>query len=345
LLEGSAYYKCEEFNRYRVTWIERDDFRIEDLAGEIERQSNSSLVILNTIDDTKKLYELLSERIDEEQFADKYVLLNTHFTLNDRRAKLENCKQRLREGKPIVLISTQLIEAGVDIDFPTLYRDVCPLPNLIQSAGRCNRNGELPVGDVFLFELKKENGKASASLIYRDEGKDFLTFCKTHIVGSISEANMFDVQKQFFEYVGNNLKVGLHKQSGGELNMVKCIDGASFETLGTFQLIDNEYFGDEFRYYIPRDAYDSEFEKLSELASVPRGKRSYAEAKERELQVESQMRRMSGNIVAIRISTHSQLSPPAYDGDEIMGIRKLADLDDYSRTKGIQINGAGGLII
>jgi CRISPR-associated endonuclease/helicase Cas3 len=346
LLEGGAYYNCAEFNRYRVKWLERTDFRIEDLANEVQGQPNSCLVILNTIDDTKKLYELLSERIDENCFAEEHILLNTHFTLNDRRAKIDYCKQRLNDDKRIILISTQLIEAGVDIDFPILYRDMCPLPNLIQSAGRCNRNGAYPMGTVFLFELKKENGKSSASLIYRDEGRDFLTFCKTRIAGSINEAQMLGIQREFFEYVGNNLQFGLHKQSGSNLDMVKCINHASFETLGTFQLIDDEYFGDEFRYYIPQDTYDCEFEKLSGLANATRGRaKNYAEAKQRELQIESQMRRMSGDIVTIRISAHSQSSAPQFSYDETMGIRKLADLDDYSSATGIRINGVGGFII
>ena len=154
-LLNRSFYEREEFNRYRITRIEHDDFRVEALADIVRKQLKSSLVILNTIDDTKQLYDALNRGIDAS-LEDEFVLLNTHFTPNDRQRKIKLCKDRLKNNQRAVLISTQLIEAGVDIDFPVLYRDMCPLPSLIQSSGRCNRNGKEPFGEVYLFEIKKE---------------------------------------------------------------------------------------------------------------------------------------------------------------------------------------------
>lgn len=149
------YFADEVFNCYSIQRLVQDNFTIDDLATHILNQSESCLVILNTIQDTKDLFALFSHSSDE------YLLLNTHFHLEDRKAKIATCKAKLQNGERVVLISIQLIEAGVDIDFPVLYRDLCPLPNLIQSAGRCNRNKTKNKGKVYFFELKKD-GKLRA---------------------------------------------------------------------------------------------------------------------------------------------------------------------------------------
>lgn len=77
---------------------------------------------------------------------------------DDREPQLGTIRYRLRNGLPCRLVSTQLIEAGVDVDFPIAYRALGPLDSIVQAAGRCNRegklmdeNGELMLGEVIVF--------------------------------------------------------------------------------------------------------------------------------------------------------------------------------------------------
>jgi CRISPR-associated endonuclease/helicase Cas3 len=83
--------------------------------------------------------------------------LSTSMCPAHRRAVLGNIKTLLERGEPCQLVSTQLIEAGVDVDFPVVYRAMAGLESLAQSAGRCNRNGRLPgLGDFYIFEAPTE---------------------------------------------------------------------------------------------------------------------------------------------------------------------------------------------
>jgi CRISPR-associated endonuclease/helicase Cas3 len=68
----------------------------------------------------------------------KICYLSTNVLPKERRKRIEDIKSSLEKGKKIIVISTQLIEAGVDIDCECVYRDIGPLDSIIQVAGRCN---------------------------------------------------------------------------------------------------------------------------------------------------------------------------------------------------------------
>lgn len=336
-LLSADYYKEKVFNRYQIS-NEKHISTVEQLAHEIQKRDSSCLVILNIIDDTKRLYDLLRESYS----TGECVLLNTHFTLNDRREKLSHCQRRLDENERIILVSTQLIEAGVDIDFPELYRDWCPLPNLIQSAGRCNRNGKYPDrGKVHFVALRGASGKLSAELIYRGKDRKLLDFGGGNFPTQISEDEMKVVQERYFKFIGTDLSVGEHEQANIDLHLIKHINKAEFEKLGRFKLIDDQDFGEECRYFIPQSFVDNRFEDLEQLVSIKSG-RSFAEAKERRIAIETKLRKMAGDIVQFRLPKGK--SAPLYTADEVLGVRCLADSEAYSSELGIALT-VGGYII
>lgn len=85
--------------------------------------------------------------------------LSTFMTPFDRGRTIEEIKRRLSGGKPCRVVSTSLIEAGVDLDFKTVYRAYAGLDSEIQAAGRCNREGKYPFNECSVFLFEPEKGK------------------------------------------------------------------------------------------------------------------------------------------------------------------------------------------
>ncbi|MCQ4085964.1 CRISPR-associated helicase Cas3' [Saccharibacillus sp. JS10] len=148
-------YRYDQFERVNVRFAGILDW--ESLTDQIEDSGSQALCIVNTRGNARLLYETLAERYDENQLYH----LSARMCPKHRKDILKIVKSRLEEGLPCVLVSTQLIEAGVDIDFPTVYRELAGIDSIAQAAGRCNRNGRLMrdgeaiLGVVTVFETEK----------------------------------------------------------------------------------------------------------------------------------------------------------------------------------------------
>ncbi|MBI3344676.1 MAG: CRISPR-associated helicase Cas3' [Gammaproteobacteria bacterium] len=141
--------------RVTVRWPERDKKRSwAELAAEIHN-AHQVLVVVNLKRHALALLETLAG-------TDGLFHLSTNLCAEHRRAVLNRVRKRLHFGKPCRLISTQCVEAGVDVDFPVVFRAMAPLEAIAQAAGRCNREGKLNeqgrLGEVVVFEPDEESG-------------------------------------------------------------------------------------------------------------------------------------------------------------------------------------------
>lgn len=150
LPDASKYYDDDTLRRV--------DFDLEFLNGtwnwdevvaqvrDQMREHSQALCIVNTINDAERLVQGLNG-------IEGLIYLSTRLCGAHRRGKLKEVCERLDKKQPCLLVSTQVVEAGVDLDFPVVFRAVGPLDSIVQAAGRCNREGKLPQrGKVIVFE-------------------------------------------------------------------------------------------------------------------------------------------------------------------------------------------------
>lgn len=127
-----------EYRPAPLTW--------EEVAKPVAAEAQIMVVLNSRRDALRLIHEL-----DVEGIEDVYHV-STLLCGANRRKVLEEITKRLKVGRPVRLICTQVVEAGVDISFPTVWRAMGPIDRIIQAAGRCNREGEWPVGRVVVFE-------------------------------------------------------------------------------------------------------------------------------------------------------------------------------------------------
>jgi CRISPR-associated helicase Cas3/CRISPR-associated endonuclease Cas3-HD len=139
----------DKLRRVNFTWL-ADKLTWQDLADTISQQQQV-LCIVNLKRHAQDLWDALDG-------AEDLFHLSTNLCPLHRQSVLAEVRQRLQDGLPCRLIATQCIEAGVDVDFPIVYRAFAPLDAIIQAAGRCNREGKLDSGQTFVFTPDCEGG-------------------------------------------------------------------------------------------------------------------------------------------------------------------------------------------
>lgn len=113
----------------------------DEIAERMQRHE-SVLTVVNSRTDARELHR----RLPKDTVHLSALMCGEH-----RSRVITDIKQRLKDGEAVRVVSTQLVEAGVDVDFPVVYRALAGLDSIAQAAGRCNREGKLERGQVFVF--------------------------------------------------------------------------------------------------------------------------------------------------------------------------------------------------
>jgi CRISPR-associated endonuclease/helicase Cas3 len=211
-----------------------DEFKALLRSDLIDKSNKDFLIVLNTINSARDIFDFVRSLELENT---KMFYLSTNVIPKERLERIRQIKEKnasLRIRK--VIISTQLIEAGVDIDTDIVYRDFAPLDSINQVSGRCNRNS-----------AKEEKGSVSI-FILKDDRKEFYKYIydpflvsKTldilrHIQRPIKESEFLELNNRYFKAV----KRGMGEQESKE--NLECIAGLAFKDLSeNFKLIEEDY--------------------------------------------------------------------------------------------------------
>lgn len=138
----------EQFRFFRrVTMKDLGKISEEELAKKL-KANRQVLCIVNTKEKAQRIYrKICGEKIGREGV---YHLSTAMYPVHRRRV-LGEIRQRLEDHQTCVVISTSLVEAGVDLDFPVVYRQLAGVDSIIQAAGRCNREGKEAAADSFIY--------------------------------------------------------------------------------------------------------------------------------------------------------------------------------------------------
>lgn len=239
--------------------------------------TDSALAICNTIDSARALTEQVTESteqidvasvyaevleevekteaVDPQTVADRVrergdeavLHLTTRLRPADRLLLIEAAKELTGSGYPLTTVSTQLVEAGVDISFDRVYRDLAPIDSIVQAAGRCNRSFERDQGQVTVWWLAApdDDNKTPAEAVY-NRGTALLPVAADTLDsfrdgdGKLSEATVAkDAVEKYYERLSDGKDVG--KQSYSEY-----VDTARGDKLRNLSLIDHRRAADVF---------------------------------------------------------------------------------------------------
>lgn len=257
LVNAPKYMKASIFNRVELD-VEKTNLCLDDFGDEFCRNfsGQNCLIVLNTKKSAIKLYNLIkAKRQDYQVFC-----LTTLLVPQDRKARIAEI-QALK-GEKVIVVSTQLIEAGVDLSFQYVYRDFGPLDSVIQVAGRCNRNNEYAElgGKMRLLKLVNEDqgNRAFHGYVYKPvltyytqsvlesdsyESKDFTDLSSAYF----AKFEFKDKAQQLLEAISelNYDQTGLKGQI--PIKDFKLIDEYSTETL---YVLNQKHAQEKFDHYL-----------------------------------------------------------------------------------------------
>lgn len=233
------------------------------------RSGSSTLAVCNTIDSARELTEMVQNRapnaisvgnvyqdairtkdelLSGEELADQTAAradgiatlhLTTRIRPRDRRRFIDAAKELAERDVPLLTVSTQLIEAGVDISFARVFRDFAPMDSVVQAAGRCNRSFERETGKVTVWWLNSatDSELTPGQAVY-DRWGDSLLSETSNAIDVIRDGRTSLSESEVAERAVRRYYDELSSRDPGNRKWVTKVDDCQFDQLGTYSLID-----------------------------------------------------------------------------------------------------------
>ncbi|MEN2998260.1 MAG: CRISPR-associated helicase Cas3' [Brevinematia bacterium] len=261
LVKNKDYY-FTLLDRIKVRYDEKpktiDEF-LDTYADEINNHLSKGkkvLLMCNTIRSSKQMLKKVMEKFGNYSIT----YLSSYVIPKHRLERIGDIKN----GKYDILVSTQVVEAGVDVDFDVVYRDFAPIDSIIQASGRCNRNGVKDKGVFSVIELVYEkNGerKHYSSLVY----DYFLLDCTRTVFENYFKNNNVINEKDFINMVKDYFdEIDRRGNKSGALELLDALKSLNFNKIRLFKLIEEDANKDDVFLEVDEEAVKV-FQQVNEI--------------------------------------------------------------------------------
>lgn len=283
-----------------------------EVINEIKEKPTDLLIVLNTINSAVDLFNTIKEPL--KNMCYEIHFLSSHIIPKERLIRIEKIKNS--KNKKIV-ISTQLIEAGVDIDLNRAIRDFGPLDSINQVTGRVNRNMNSEMGEVKIVALKESESKTNIkrNYYYYNYIYDPILIEKTKdVIKNISYKNIFE--NEFFDII-NKYYENIPPFDDASKKLIEEIKNLDYDNISKFKLIEEKTFKVDIFVEVDDEAKEvwSEYCKIFD-------ENNPIKRKEKFLQIRS---RFYNYVISVSINNNKNLPP------EFFGIRYISksQLNEY----------------
>jgi len=275
-----------------------------------------ALFILNTVKGAKGFYQKL-KIIDNQA-----VCLTTHLVPKERLRRIV----AIRNGEYRSAVTTQLVEAGVDIDFEMVIRDLAPFDSISQSAGRCNRNAREDKGEIFVVSLKNEKGERYCDFIYDSVLLD-ITEELLKKSGKTTETQLLQLMEQYFAEVTQRKSAQKSREILEAVYQLRYAQEEPEKTcIKDFALIEKDYPKIEVFVELDKEAQEiwQQYQAVWQLKGRWERKTAYQKIKNK------------FNQYVVAVPEHVPNQPPEVNGFHYVGIAQLGEY--YDQETGFKVD-------
>jgi len=201
-----------------------------------QNASRDILIVVNTIRCAREIYLYFKGR----NMTHELVYLSSHIIPRHRIERINYIRQR-NHNRPILVISTQLVEAGVDIDLDLVVRDFAPLDSIFQTSGRCNREGHQDhIGTVKIISIKDSQNRKPSEMIY---DRFLLEKTRKVLTGKrvIPESDFYLLSQQYYAELSESGSQAISGEILSDMRNLSYEDDNGQPLSNKLKLIDQDY--------------------------------------------------------------------------------------------------------
>lgn len=234
LINHEKYFS--KFERIKIVPkfnIKKDDQLISFIEILI-KEHKSLMIVLNTINSSIEIYNKVKER----NLVDNIVYLSANIIPKQRLERIKAIRKFIEEKKKFIVVSTQVIEAGVDIDLECVIRDIGPFDSIVQVGGRCNREFNLYLGEVYVVHLHNEKERLYSEFVYKKLAPS-LTYEILSKIKELNERDFLNYINLYFEEIIKRKSFELSEKIINSILDLTFYDNRKEYSVSKFKLIDD----------------------------------------------------------------------------------------------------------